>query len=84
MYECVSSSCTVKFDPNIVYFRLKKENYEKEVISILKSAKALNTTKSPCDKDFMPSSSESSATYVLFIKMKKEKDTKTWLKVAKV
>ena len=67
-----------------IYCRLKKENYEKEVISLVKSAKVLNTTRSPCDKDFIPAGSSSGTPYVLYIKMKREKDTKTWLKVAKV
>ncbi|KAF0295408.1 Protein O-linked-mannose beta-1,2-N-acetylglucosaminyltransferase 1 [Amphibalanus amphitrite] len=63
--------------------KLKKENYEKEVISLLKSAKILNTTRSPCDRDFIPAGGNSKTARVLFIKMKREKDTKTWLKVAK-
>ncbi|XP_037086443.1 LOW QUALITY PROTEIN: protein O-linked-mannose beta-1,2-N-acetylglucosaminyltransferase 1-like [Pollicipes pollicipes] len=61
---------------------LKREKYEQEVTSLLKSAHVLNHTKTPCDADFIPSS-QAGKVNVLYIKMKKEKDTKNWLKVAK-
>ena len=64
------------------FHSLKKENYEELVTGQLKRSVILDHTKSPCDEDFIPNTSNQP--YLLFIRMENHKDYSTWLQIAKV
>lgn len=69
----------VKFDVNKMY----KDNYEKEMLRLIREAKLLNHSKSPCVvlEDFVPNTE--GETYVFYIQMKNPSDFKTWRNIAR-
>jgi len=72
-----------KFCFHVILFfdSVKKDNYEASIHELLKKAIVLDHSKDTCDQSFIPDTKDE--TYVLFIKMKNQRDYSTWLQVAK-
>ncbi|XP_069695480.1 protein O-linked-mannose beta-1,2-N-acetylglucosaminyltransferase 1-like isoform X2 [Periplaneta americana] len=60
---------------------VKKTNYEKQIVDMIKRGLVLDHSKSPCEENFIPD--KKSDVIIMFIKMEEPKDFVTWLQVAK-
>lgn len=69
----------VKFDIDLMY----KDNYEKEMLRLIRKAKLLDHSKSPCVElqDFVPNTE--GETYVFYFRKKNSVDFKTWRNIAR-
>ncbi|KAL5022574.1 hypothetical protein ScPMuIL_001729 [Solemya velum] len=61
--------------------KMKKELYEETLVNLIKSAKVLDHSKSPCEKDFIPQ--QQNVTNVMYIHMNSTTDYVTWNQIAK-
>ncbi|CAL1591661.1 unnamed protein product [Knipowitschia caucasica] len=60
---------------------LKKEEYETELLRLLRIAEVLDHSLDPCEDSFVPDSE--GKTFIMFIRMETETETETWTELAK-
>jgi len=63
--------------------KMYKDNYEKEMLRLIREAKLLNHSKNPCTnlKDFVPDTT--GETYLFYLRMDNPRDYTTWSNVAR-